>query len=424
MSSVMDRQIQRPKWRGKRAMIAAGGTVSAAAVIAVAAMALLGGSARSIRVPLATVTLDQVERGVFHDITPLRGKIAPHDIVYLDALEGGQVEKVLVHAGDEVTVGQPLLAFRNTQLELDVLDREGRLIESITQLQAYEKQLEDARLANEKARSQIEYDIVRLGRTAQRTEALAAKGYAPIRDLQQVHDELGYNQRLHPLQLESNAKQDLLRQRQLPQIHAELESLRQSLKITRAKLDDLVVKAPIAGKLTDVVRNIGENRNRGERLGEIVPDTGFKIAANVDEFYLGRVRPGQIADANINGRTWKLRVDRVYPEVKDGTFTVDLDFASARPQGLSPGQAVDGTLPLGGDRAGLVLPAGAFLERTGGDWVMVLAPGGHHAVRRRIKIGRRNAELVEVLSGLKAGERVITSDYAAFEKVDRVNLSN
>lgn len=403
-------------------MVGAGSIATLVAAIVVGAI-VFGGAQRSVRVPAASVSIDTVQAGVFHDITPIRGKVVPHDTIYLDALEGGQIARVMAHAGDMVSAGQPLLAFRNTELELDVLDREGRLIESITQLQAYEKGLEDTRLANQKAAVEIDYNIVRLSRAAARRRELAAAGVVAAESNDQIRDELDYDTRLKPLQSQSNARQEALRLRQLPEVHAELASLRQSLAITRGKLDNLVVKAPVAGQLTDLVQNVGENHNRGERLGEIVPNTGYKVTATIDEYYLGRVRVGQTADGDISERTWRLRVERVYPEVKDGVFTVDLAFVGTMPSDLSPGQAVDGKLSLGGDRAALVLPAGAFLERSGGDWVMVVDPSGHSAQRRRITIGRRNAAQVEVLSGLKPGERVITSDYTAFEKIDRVDLS-
>jgi HlyD family secretion protein len=382
-----------------------------------------GATQRAVRVPAATVTIDTVQKGVFHDLTPLRGKVVPHDIIYLDAQEGGQVQRVMARGGDMVVAGQPLIAFRNTELELDVLDREGRLVESITQLQSYEKQLEDGRLANERAAADIDYNIIRLTRAAERRRELSADGTIPVETSDQLRDELEYDKRLRPLQARNNANEEALRLRQLPAIRAEMVSLRQSLAITHGKLDNLVVKAPVTGQLADLVQNVGENHNRGDRLGEIVPNTGFKVTATIDEYYLGRVRVGQSAEADIDGRTWKLHAERVYPEVKDGVFTVDLAFDGPTPSGLRPGEAVEGKLSLGGDRAGLILPAGAFLERSGGDWVMVVSPGGDHAERRRIRIGGRNAEQVEVLGGLGPGDRVITSDYTGFEKVDRVNLA-
>jgi HlyD family secretion protein len=387
------------------------------------AAAVLGEARSSVRVPIQNVTLGTVQPGVFHDFVVLRATAQPKDVIYLDALEGGQVQEVLAQAGDMLSAGQPLLRFRNTELELEVLDREGRLVESITQLQTYEKQLEDARVANEKAAAQIQYDITRLQRTAERRDALAAKGYIS-RDLhEQVHDELDHNRQLLPLQTASNAEQDALRRRQIPQIQKELATLQESLKVTRGKLDSLVVRAPVAGRLTDMDIKLGEIRNRGQRLGQIVADTGFKLQAQIDEYYLDRVRAGQTGDVTIEDHQVPVRVTRVDPQVKNATFQVDLAFEGAMPRGLLPGQALEGRLTLGGDRPALILPAGAFLERTGGDWVMVADAGAGHADRRRIKIGRRSAEQVEVLAGLRPGERVITSDYTGFEKVDRVVLA-
>jgi len=322
-----------------------------------------------------------------------------------------------------VAQGQPLLRFRNPELELEVLDREGRLVESITQLQSYEKQLEDARVASEKAAAQIEYDITRLQRTAERRDALAARGFITREAHEQVHDELEHNRKLLPLQVSSNRQQELLRRRQLPQIRAELATLQQSLVVTRAKLDSLVVRAPLAGRLTDMDIKLGEIRSRGQRLGQIVADTGFKLQAPIDEYYLDRVRPGQTGTVDLDGRPVRVRVIRVDPQVKNATFQVDLAFDDAMPPRLLPGQALEGRLTLGGDRPALILPAGAFLERTGGDWAMVADSGGKRAERRRIRIGRRSTDQVEVLSGLRPGERVITSDYTGFQKIDRVVLT-
>jgi HlyD family secretion protein len=387
-------------------------------------LGLAAGVRASLRMPATSVTIDTVQAGVFHDFVLLRAKVAPKDVVYLDALEGGQVAQVLAQAGDLVAAGQPLVKFRNTQLELEVLDREGRLSESITQLQAYEKQLEDARVANEKAAAQIDYDVVRLSRDARRADALIAKGFLPRQQYEQVHDQLDYSRRLQPLQDSTNREQEALRRRQLPQLKAELANLQQSLVVARAKLDSLVLRAPVAGKLADMHLNVGEIRNRGERLGQIVPDSGFKIEARVDEYYLDRVRVGQAGEVDVNGRAFPLRVTRVDPQVKDATFLVELAFEGAAPRDITSGQALDGRLTLGGDRPGLVLPAGGFLEKSGGDWVMVVDPGGRHADKRRIRLGRRNAEQVEVLAGLKAGERVITSDYTGLEKVERITLTH
>jgi HlyD family secretion protein len=315
-----------------------------------------------------------------------------------------------------------LVELSNTELELDVLDREGRLVESITQLQTYETQLEQNRVANQKALAQIDYNVIRLQRSAARRNVLAADDAEPLEVKDQVHDELDYNAQVRPMQAESNRKQEQLRLQQLPQIHGQLLKLQQDLTITHGKLGNLTVRAPVAGRLTAMDLKVGENRNRGERFGEITPDTGDKLAAEVDEYYLGRVQNGQTAAIDVGDKTWVLEVVRVYPKVTNGTFTVDLAFRNATPAGLLPGQALQGKLALGADRTATILPAGAFLERTGGDWVFVLTKDGQTALRRTIKIGRRNDEQVEVLSGLAAGERAIISDYTGLERIDRIDL--
>lgn len=420
--TAMDRPISRPPaWRQRRVLIA-GGAAAGILVLLIAAV-LAVGSVSSVRVPAATVTIDTAEPGVFHDFVPLKGKAAPKDEIYLDVLDGGQVAEVLARSGDAVVAGQPLLRFRNTALELDVLDREGRLVESITQLQSYEKDLEQTRVANEKAAQEIAYNIVRLGRADARREPLLARGFVPKEQTDQLKDELAYDQHLAPVQAESNRRQEALRQAQLPQIAAEMATLKESLAVTRSKLDSLVLKAPIAGKLTEDNLQVGQILKPGDRVGEVVPATGFKALADIDEYYLGRVAIGQGAEVTIDGRSYPMVVTRVNPQVKDAAFQVELAFRGAQPSALLPGEALEGKLAVGGDRRALILPAGPWLERTGGDWAMVVAGDGGHAERRRIKLGARNAEQVEVLAGLKPGERVITSDYAAFEKVGRVDLS-
>jgi HlyD family secretion protein len=397
-----------------------------AGVLAFGTMAVVmaGPAQRSVRLSAQTVTIDPVRSGAFHDITTLQGKVVPRDVIYLDALEGGQVQKLLVQAGDRITQGQPLVVFRNTQLELDVLSQEGRLVESLTQLQTNERQLEQARAENEKALEQIDYNILRLQRMDQRRQKLLQAGYVARETTDQIRDELEYDQKIRPVQQATNERQEALRRQQVPKIRAEQESLQQSLAITKAKMDDLTVRAPATGRLTAMDLKIGQIRNRGERLGEITLDNGFKINAAIDEYYLGRVAPAQTARIEIDGKGYRLKVTRIYPQVQNGTFSADLEFVDAPPATLTPGEAVQGTLSLGVDRPAELLPAGAFLERSGGDWVFVVTADGRHAERRRIKAGRRNSEQLEVLSGLRPGERVITSDYTGLEKIDRIDLTS
>jgi HlyD family secretion protein len=422
MSVLMDKRIELPLWRRPPAM-AAGAAIGGLMILALAVAAIGGAARNSLRVPAAQLSIEPVRQDVFHDFTAIQGQVEPHDTLYIDALEGGQVRQILAQAGDRVVAGQPLVVFRNTDVELDVLNREAIVAQSLSQAHTLQNGLEATRAANEKALQQIDYDIVRLQRASRRRDVYANKGVFPQEEIDQLHDELDHNLKIRPVQAETNRRQEALRRAELPQIQAELATLQRSLGAIRSRLEDLTVKAPAAGRITVMDLKLGQTERPGDRLAEIVPDTGFKVTADIDEFYLPRIRVGQIATGEFDGQSRRLRVTRIYPQVKNGVFTVDMEFVGAAPSGLTAGATVQGKLSLGDDRKALVLPAGAFLERTGGDWVFVLSPDGRHADRRRIKLGRRNAEQVEVVSGLRPGERVVTSDYTGFEKIDRLDIT-
>lgn len=421
--AAMDTQIEPNLWTRQplalRIALAVGGGV--AALLIVIAF-VFGGSARTLRVPAVQVTVSPVEQGVFRDLIPLRAKVVPRDTIYLDAVEGGRVERVLVQPGEMVQAGQRMIEFGNTNLQLQVIQQESQLNQAISQLQQNEIALEQNFASNARLLADIDYNILRLSKSSERREALAAKGAVSIETREAVADELAHFKHLRPIQADSNRQQADLRTRLLPAIRDQLEKLRQNLEVVRSKLDNLIVRAPVAGRVTHIDLKIGENRNPGQRLAEVTPETGFKLSADVDEFYLARVRADQIATVELNGVPVRVQVSRIYPQVNDGRFMVDLSFVAADPAGLVPGQALQGRLALGDDKPALVLASGAFLERTGGDWVFVMTDDDV-AQRRRIKIGRRNAEQVEVADGLKAGERVITSDYTGYERLDRIVLS-
>jgi HlyD family secretion protein len=423
----MDRRIRQSPWSPRRWPI--GAKVGAAAILMVAVILLAvklvaGVGVRTLRVPFEQVTIATVERGVFHDLIPLRASAVPRETVYVDAIDGGRVDRVLVEAGDMVQEGQPLIELSNTNLALQVIQEESQLNQAISQLQQNEIALEQNQLSNDRALAEIDYNLVRLGRSAERREELAAKGAVAAEQRDIVTDELAHFKRLRPIQAESGQRQTELRERLLPDIHRQLKILRGNLAVVHDKLDSLVIRAPVTGKVTAIDLKVGENRAPGQRLAEVTPDTGMKLIADVDEFYLARVRAGQTATVILDGKSINLTVRRVSPQVHNGQFRIDLDFDGASPTALVEGSAAQGRLNLGGDTPAMVLPVGAFLERTGGDWVFVVASDGRSAERSRIKVGRRTSEQLEVLSGLATGERVITSDYTGLDRVDRIVLAH
>ena len=349
----MDRQIVHPPWHWSKWPLAArvgAGAGLAIALMLIAAAVVFNNTERTVRLAATNVTVVTAERDAFHDLIPLRGTVVALSTVYVDALEGGRVQHVLAQAGDSVTAGQPLVDLANTELELDVLDREGRLIESMTQLQAYQTQLEQNRVANEKALAQIDYNIITARRALDRRKVLLAENSVAVEAVDQLQDQVDYDVKLRPMQEQSNRKQEDLRVQQLPQIQRQLETLEQDVKITHGTLDDLIVRTPVSGRLTAMDLKVGQSLERNGRVAVITPGTGYKLSAKIDEYYLGRVQRGQIADIEIGDGTWPLRVTRVYPQVTDGTFTVDLTFSGSEPPGLLPGQNLQGKLTLGAIR--------------------------------------------------------------------------
>jgi HlyD family secretion protein len=421
---AMDRALPATPFYRRWALPACGAL--ALTLLIVLALSARGG--KSVRLTLAQVSVAPVQSAAFHDFVALRAQVVPRDIVYLDAQEGGRVERVLVQAGDTVTAGQPLVEFGNTELQLEVIEREVRVLEQINSLRSTELTLEQDRAANEKSLAEIRYNLVRLTRLSERKNQLARQGAAAVAEKEDAADELAYYKTLEPVVQETTHRQEDWRGRRLPEIRDELQRLTQNLAVVRGKLDNLIVRAPVSGRLTDMDLKLGQSCPRGMRLAQITPATGFKLAAQVDEYYLARVHAGQRADVDLEGQKLPVTVSRVYPTVKDAQFTIDLQFSDADPTGcaacrsLLAGEALQGKLRLGEDRRALVLPAGAFLELTGGDWVFVLETGGHTAVRRRIRTGRRSAEQLEIVAGLAAGERVMVSDYRGLERIERIDF--
>lgn len=423
---AMDRRIEHSGWSLQR--LPTGVRIGVAAVVVGAAVLLAvkmiaGSGGRTLRMPLEQVSVATVSNGVFRDLIPVNAKLVPRETIYVDAIDGGRVDRIYVEAGDMVTEGQPLIELSNTNLALQVIQQESQLNQAISQLQQNEIALEQNQLANERGLAEIDYKILSLQRAVDRREDLAGKGLLSREQRDEIADELAYYKKLKPVQTDSSRRQSELRDRLLPDIHRQLANLRGNLAVVHDKLDSLVVRAPVSGRVTALDLKLGENRGPGERLAEVTPDAGMKLIADIDEFYLSRVRTGQTASVDLNGTSVDLTVRRVSPQVSNGQFRIELDFGADAPAALVAGATAQGRLRLGGDTDAVILPNGPFIERTGGEWVFAVAADGRSAERRTIRIGRRSIEQLEVLSGLAPGDRVITSDYTSLDQVDRIDLT-
>lgn len=416
----MDRKIERPAWH-KRAKIAAAAGGGVLATIA-AVFFITTAGVRSIKIESATVTVGEVSRGAFEDFVPVRGRVMPLRTVYLDSIEGGRIEKLYVEDGAEVRAGDPLVELSNTQLRLEVLTWEAEVAQQTNNVRTLELNLEQSRLNNRRDLVEAEYQVRRLGHALERRKELFASGHVSKADLENLEDEYAYQKKKFDLLTETLRTTEKLQATQLQQIKDTAERLVRSLEIARQNLEGLLVTAPVDGKLTAFSAEIGQSLARGERLGQIDDPTGRKIAAEIDEFYLNRVELDQTATLSWDGKDYALRVAKIYPQVRDGHFVADLVFTDNTPENVRRGQTLQLKLTLGDPTDALLIPDGAFFQDTGGAWVFVVAPDGQSAVRRDVRLGRRNSRFIEVLAGLEPGEKVVTSPYTAFLDKDRLQI--
>jgi len=417
--SGMDRAVRSTRWPLKWKL------ALAALVLALAVAAFLrfapDGNAQSVAAD--RLSIGAARRGTFDDFIPLRARVTPLVTVFLDAIEGGRVEKVLVEDGATLAAGQPIAVMSNADLQLSVLARESEVTEQLNQMRSQELALAQAQLTNERAILEADLDRTRAERQYSREKPLAERGFVAGKTFADTEDSYRYQQRRGAVLRRSQATDQRLRAGQLKQLRASAASLQSSLALAHANLDALNLRAPVAGQLSGFGIQVGESLSRGQRIGQIDSAGRNKLIAGVDEFYLGRVAPGQRAEVEAGGRKFTARVTKIYPQVQNGEFKVDLQFVGPEPRELQRGQSLSARLTLSDPAPALLIPAGAFYNDTGGAWLFVIDPSGGFATKRPVRLGRRNADAIEVLDGLSPGERVVTSSYAAFATRDRIDLS-
>jgi HlyD family secretion protein len=401
-------------------------TKIAIGAVAVLLLALLfwwfAPSAGSQTVAAERLTISAVTKGTFDDFLPLRARVEPLVTVYLDAVEGGRVEKVMVEDGAIVQQGQLLAVLSNSDLALNLLARQSDVSREINSMRSQELALAQTSIGDERAVIEAQLAADKAKRQYEMQKPLVEKGYIPAKVFSDSRDEYVSNQRRAEVLRRARAVNQRLQTSQLAQLRASNASLSGSLDIARATLDALNIRAPVSGQLTAFSIQVGQSLNRGERLGQVDSAGRTKLVASVDEYYLGRVQPGQTATVDSGGKTYRVKVAKIYPQVRNGVFEVDLHFVGAEPPALNRGQTLQAKLTLGDPTPAMLIPNGAFYNETGGAWVFVVAPGGGEAVKRNVRLGRRNADHIEVLEGLEPGERVITSPYTGFADKDRLDL--
>jgi len=417
----MDRKIEKKRYTMSRILTIAG------LVLAVGMVFWLfqgPGFRDTFRVDRSRITISTVTSGEFEDFIPIRGRVTPLKSVYLDAIEGGRVEALLVEEGTYVTVGQPLLELSNTSLQLDVMSREAEVSEQLNNLRNTRLAVEQNRLKLKSDLVDIDYNLKRLNRLVERRRNLYKQELIAQQLLEEVEDEYEYNINRREITIESQQQDELLRKAQIDQLEGSVQQLENNLVIARKNLENLTIRSPIDGLLSSLNAEIGESKARGERMGQIDVVGKFKITTSVDEYYVTRVEKGLNAAFTLQDRDYELITTKIYPEILGGQFELDLAFVSEPPAEIRRGQTVQLRLQLGAAGDALLLGRGGFFQETGGNWAFVLNPDGSYAERRNIRLGRRNPRFFEVLDGLEAGEKVIVSDYAAYGEMDRITFKN
>jgi HlyD family secretion protein len=417
----MDRKIERLWYQKRQTWWMAGGGLI---VLVLAILIWTTDSQSRLNVETERITISTVERGPFQVYIPLTGSVMPIRTVFLDAMEGGRVEAVIKEAGSFVNEGDTILHLSNSSLLLDIMNREAQLFEQSNNLR-------NTRLAMQQNALQIKGELLELDRQIK----IASRAWnlqKTLMDKQQTskdafdnaREDFDYLTQKRELTLENQRQDSLFRTLQVEMLESSVNRIQGNLELVRQNMAALYLRAPVTGQLTSLNAQIGESKMRGERLGQVDILDGFKVRAGVDEHYITRLDTNLHGECDLAGKTYELSVTRVYPEVRDGRFDVDLEFVGETPSDIRRGQTIHVRLELSDETECVLLPRGGFYQNTGGRWAFVVDPSGDFAVKREIRLGQQNPRMFEVLEGLQPGDRVVTSTYDNFGTVDKLVLND
>jgi HlyD family secretion protein len=413
----MDRPI--PQRRGKRAAII-GAIIVLTCMIGAMLWSLVP---RGLQVNAQDVRIAAVEKGVFRDDIVVRALAEPLNSVILDSVESGRVEEVIAKDGAMVTKGELLFRLSNPQRNLELLARQAEHAQQISNLANLRLAQEASQSEHRRRLSELEFAQAQGEKQHARNLKLSSQGFISSVALEESQDRVAQQRHAVVLEREAISAEIKVKRDALSQLEKASRELSSGLALVGATVEALAVRAPAAGMLTGFRLQVGQTVKTDQHIGRIDDPNRFKLAAQVDEFYLNRVAIGRQGQVRQGENAWPVTVSTIYPQIKEGRFTVEMVFAKGQPPVLSPGQSLDAQITLGEPAGALILPNGAFVNDSGGAWVFALAPNGTDAHKREVRLGRRSNSQIEILSGLAAGEQVIISGYAAFGKADRIQLT-
>lgn len=377
----------------------------------------------TLKIEQSKITISTVSNGQFNDYIRVIGQVEPIATIYLDAEEGGRVKERIIEEGAMVKAGDVILRLENRTLHQEIMNSESNLAQKENMLRQTRINFENQRIETKRQLLQSHFDIMKKKRNYEQQQVLYKDKLVSREDYLQAKEDYEYTAEMLKINRLKSKNDSMIMVSEMKQLDVDLEKMRQTLKLVYERLDNLNVKAPVDGQLGMLDAEIGQSIGRGTRIGQINVLTNYKVQAMIDEHYIDRVRRGLAGSFERQGKNYPLTVKKVYPEVRQGQFRIDMVLSNDKPNNIRTGQTYHINLQLGQPEKAILLPRGGFFQSTGGQWVYVLDASGNFATKRSIRIGKQNPQYYEVIEGLKAGEKVITSGYDNFGNNDKLIIN-
>jgi len=406
----MDKQLAKKRFTVKKVATWGGGALL---IIFIAYQFIFADRSSKLKVEKDKITISEVKRGVFQETIPQTGIVAPARTVFLDAIEGGNIKRIVRESGAMLKEGDVILELTNLNREMQVLQQESSFNESINRARETKQTIMKNDLDQRLQLSTIQNQLDILEPQYKRQKQLFEKKLIARQEFEQTEANYKYNKDRMRIAYEMYHSDSTERIRQLKFTVESERKMMLSLDNLSKILDNLTLRSPIDGQLATPHWEVGQSVTQGQSLGSIDVLGQYKVRVPIDELYLPRISEGLHATTDLAGKTYNLVITYIYPTIAAGRFEVDMNFDGETPQGIRKGQSLRMRIELGQSSEELLLPVGGFYKDTGGNWVFVL-DGENRAVRRDIKLGRKSPDYFEVLEGLKPGDRVVTSSYENF----------
>jgi HlyD family secretion protein len=372
------------------------------------------------RTELGRIQIAEVFEGNFEEYIKVNSIVEPISTIYLDAIEGGRVEEIFISEGNMVKKGDVILRLSNNNLNLSILHSEAQLAEKSNFLREVMLNMEQQKLQTKRELINLEFQLKKKKRDYERNKMLFTQELIAKEEFLISEDDYFLSKRLYDIMIEKQEQDSVYRRIQIEQMNQNLENMQKNLAFVHQRLENLNVKATFSGQLGLLDAEIGQSVSQGQRIGQINVLTSFKVAAEIDEIYIDRIKTNLTGRFERDNETFTLKVKKVYPEVRNNRFQIDLVFEEKMPENIRIGQTYYIDLQLGHPEQSVQVPKGVFFQSTGGQWVFVLEETGDFAVKRSIRLGRQNPKCYEVIEGLKPGEKVIVSGYDVFGDNERI----